>query len=155
MPKAATNEIEDDPRFFSLPPEKVGESRDEQEDKIKVVDLEKVDFGKVDSKEQFDQEKEDGEDGKDCFEGSQVSESSESLSQVRIMMWQSCEILLRVKDFTFHNSVIWMMMMITTIVMMMMTKCWCCISASCTNTAFMVVNRLLLTSTFALSSYFS
>ena len=86
LPKAATNEIKDDPRFFSLPPEKVGESRDEQEDKIKVVDLEKVDFGKVDSKEQFDQEKEDGEDGKDCFEGSQVSESSESLSQVRIMM---------------------------------------------------------------------
>ena len=86
MPKAATNEINDDPLFPSLPPEKVGERRDEQEAKLKVVDLEKVDL-----KEQFEQEKEfveekEREDGKDCFDGNQVSESSESLSQVNIML---------------------------------------------------------------------
>ena len=91
MPKAATNEIKDDPLFFALPPEKVAESREKQEDKIKVVDLEKVGFGK----EQFDQEEKDGEDGKDCFEGSQVSESSESLSQVGIMMWTRIMMMIR------------------------------------------------------------
>ena len=86
MPKAATNEINDDPLFPSLPPEKVDERRDAQEAKLKVVDLEKVDL-----KEQFEQEKDfveekEREDGKYSFDGNQVSESSESLSQVNIMI---------------------------------------------------------------------
>ena len=77
MPKEeATNEINDD---LLLPPaQKVGESKDEQEAKVKVVDLEKIDLEKIGCKEQFEEEKE----REDIFEGNQVSESSESLSQV-------------------------------------------------------------------------
>ena len=128
MPKEATNEINHDPLF--LPSEaKVGESRAGQDVNLKVaylenlervdfekIDFEKVDFGKVNCKELLEQDKET-EDGKD-----QVSESSESLSQVRIMMRKRL-----------------MIMAMAMMIMMMMTKSWCCISASCTNNAFMVV----------------
>ena len=97
---------------------------------LKVVNLEKVDIKKVDGMEFGEEQVEkisETEDGKDCFEGNQVSESSESLSQVMIMM------MMMMVD----------MKMIMILMMMMMmdlvTMSWCCISASCTNNAFMVV----------------
>ena len=61
-------------------------------EELKVVNLEKVDIKKVDGmevgEEQIEQQEKisETEDGKDCFEGNQVSESSESLSQVMMMM---------------------------------------------------------------------
>ena len=80
MPKEATNEINHDPLF--LPPttsesnhDKVGETR------LKVVNLEKID------REQFDEDRGvEADDGKERFGGNQVSESSESLSQVTVMI---------------------------------------------------------------------
>ena len=122
LPKAATNEINQDPLF--LPSEvKVGESRDGQNSELKVANLDKIDFGKVDCKEQFEQDKAlETEDSKD-----QVSESSESLSQVRIVMRKRIMIM-----FTWMMMTMMMMRMMSMMMemAMMMIKSWCWISAS-------------------------